>query len=81
MLRASADACSAAHPLSPRQQRAVDDLAACRTAALGGFRTECGQCGVVGFQYASCRNRHCPKCQSLAQTRCRGRCPPASPAA
>ena len=42
---------------------------ASRTAALGGFRTQCDRCGAVGFQYASCRNRHCPKCQSLAQTR------------
>ena len=69
ILRACAGACGAAHPLSSRQQRVVDDLTACRTAALGGFRTECDQCGAVGFQYASCRNRHCPKCQSLAQTR------------
>ena len=69
MLRACADACGAAHPLSSRQQRAVDDLTSCRTAALGGFRTECDQCGAVSFQYASCRNRHCPKCQSLEQTR------------
>ena len=68
ILRAGADAYGATRPLSSRQQRAVNDLTACRTAALGGFRTHCDQCGAVGFQYASCRNRHCPKCQSLAQT-------------
>ena len=39
------------------------------TAALGGFKTCCDHCGAVTFQYASCRNRHCPKCQTLAQTR------------
>lgn len=69
ILRARADALGAANPLPARQQRVVDDLTACRTAALGGFRTECGECGAVSIQYASCRNRHCPKCQSLAQTR------------
>ncbi len=68
ILRAGADAYGATRPLSSRQQRAVNDLTACRTAALGGFRTHCDQCGAAGFQYASCRNRHCPKCQSLAQT-------------
>ena len=41
----------------------------CRTAALGGFKACCEHCGAVTIQYASCRNRHCPKCQTLAQTR------------
>ena len=41
----------------------------CRTAAMGGFKLHCDHCGSVTIQYASCRNRHCPKCQSLSQTR------------
>ena len=51
--------------------RAVSDnaLVSCRTAALGGFKACCDHCGAVTIQYASCRNRHCPKCQTLAQTR------------
>jgi len=39
----------------------------CRTAALGGQRESCSQCGYSRYRYHSCRNRHCPKCQSLAK--------------
>src|SRR5260370_30047873 len=39
----------------------------CRTAALGGHLEECDACGHQRIAYNSCRNRHCPKCQSLAQ--------------
>ena len=57
------------HRLSVQQQRVVNALVSCRTAALGGFKACCEHCGAVTIQYASCRNRHCPKCQTLAQTR------------
>ena len=57
------------HRLSVQQQRVVNALVSCRTAALGGFKACCDHCGAVTIQYASCRNRHCPKCQTLAQTR------------
>ena len=57
------------HGLSPPQQRVVNALVNCRTAALGGFASQCDQCGATTVQYASCRNRHCPKCQTLTQTR------------
>ena len=69
ILHAGIDTYCKTHSLSFRQRRVVGDLMTCRTAALGGFKTECGQCGAVSIQYASCRNRHCPKCQSLSQTR------------
>ena len=69
ILRARADVYGETHRLSPRQRRVMDDLMQCRTAALGGFKVHCDHCGSVTFQYASCRNRHCPKCQSLSQTR------------
>ena len=39
----------------------------CRTAALGGHRESCAQCGFERLAYNSCRNRHCPKCQSLVK--------------
>jgi hypothetical protein len=39
----------------------------CRTAALGGHVEECGHCHHTRVSYNSCRNRHCPKCQSLAR--------------
>jgi hypothetical protein len=37
----------------------------CRTAALGGHKDQCENCGHLEISYNSCRNRHCPKCQSL----------------
>jgi hypothetical protein len=42
----------------------VSDLAACRTARLGGRLEECTACGRCEYVYNSCRNRHCPKCQA-----------------
>ncbi len=41
----------------------------CRTAALGGHLDVCTRCGHERPSYNSCRNRHCPKCQALAQHR------------
>ena len=37
----------------------------CRTAVLGGHRDQCDHCGHLEISYNSCRNRHCPKCQTL----------------
>ncbi len=52
--------------LSSEQKRVLDDLARCRTAALGGHVEACDQCGHLRIAYNSCRNRHCPKCQGAA---------------
>ena len=41
----------------------------CRTAALGGHVDECSRCGHRVISFNSCRNRHCPKCQSNARDR------------
>ena len=69
ILREGADAYRETHRQSAQQQRVVNALVNCRTAALGGFKSHCNHCGAVTMQYASCRNRHCPKCQTLSQTR------------
>ena len=69
ILRERGDAYGETHRLPARQRKVVDALVNCRTAALGGFKAECDHCGAVTIQYASCRNRHCPKCQTLSQTR------------
>ncbi len=46
----------------------LNDLRACRTSALGGHKEEkCDSCGHTRISYNSCRNRHCPKCQSSKQ--------------
>ena len=41
----------------------------CRTAAMGGHLDQCSGCGYRAISYNSCRNRHCPKCQSQARDR------------
>ena len=69
ILRERGDAYGETHRLSAQQRKVVDALVNCRTAALGGFKSQCEHCGAVTIQYASCRNRHCPKCQTLSQTR------------
>jgi hypothetical protein len=57
----------ASHEVSPLQHRVLRALASCRTAALGGHLEACDRCGHRRAVYHSCRNRHCPKCQGLAQ--------------
>jgi len=52
--------------LLPSHRRALRDLAVCRTAALGGHVYHCATCRVDSYKYHSCRNRHCPQCQSRA---------------
>ena len=44
-------------------------IARCRTAALGGHLDQCTRCGHRAISYNSCRNRHCPKCQTAARER------------
>jgi Putative transposase/Transposase zinc-binding domain len=57
------------HRLSRPQLRTMRAIEICRTAALGGYVDECEECGVQKISYHSCRNRHCPKCQSLDRER------------
>ena len=57
------------YPLSPEQRRVMRAIEQCRTAALGGHVDECDSCAHQRISYNSCRNRHCPKCQSLAKAR------------
>ncbi len=47
-------------------RRALADLAACRTAAMGGHVTQCDTCGVEHFVYHSCRHRQCPTCHRVS---------------
>lgn len=55
------------HSLSRPQKRVLTAISHCRTAALGGHLEVCTGCGREHPVYNSCRNRHCPKCQALAQ--------------
>jgi hypothetical protein len=49
------------------QVKVLNAIARCRTAALGGHRDQCDRCGHQAISYNSCRNRHCPKCQTNAR--------------
>jgi hypothetical protein len=53
--------------LGRTERRVMAAIEACRTPALGGHVEHCTDCGLVRCAYNSCRNRHCPKCQSLAR--------------
>jgi len=66
IVRACGDAVARPHPLATVQQRALRAIAACRTAVLGGHRHTCDRCGATRNTYNSCRNRHCPTCQTAA---------------
>ncbi len=55
------------HPLSSHKLKTVNALIKCRTSALGGHATVCEDCGLMQISYNSCRNRHCPKCQTLSK--------------
>jgi len=53
--------------LSSEQSRAMRHLEVCRTAVLGGHTEVCDHCGFEQNAYNSCRDRHCPKCQTLVK--------------
>jgi len=53
--------------LSRGQTRVMSAIEQCRTVALGGHVEQCDACGHHRISYNSCRNRHCPKCQSFAR--------------
>jgi hypothetical protein len=55
------------HRVPLRHRKVMQQIVACRTPALGGHRHWCDACGYERFVYHSCRNRHCPKCQTAAK--------------
>ncbi|HZD94016.1 MAG TPA: IS91 family transposase, partial [Candidatus Sulfotelmatobacter sp.] len=52
-----------------QHQKVLLAITRCRTAALGGHRDQCSDCGHTAISYNSCRNRHCPRCQGSARLR------------
>lgn len=57
------------HKLTLFQHKAMSAIQKCRTSQLGGHMDVCESCGNTQISYNSCRNRHCPKCQTLAKER------------
>jgi len=67
VLRTFGPAYLATHQLSVSQAKAWRAIVACRTAALGGYIERCDTCGATRQVFHSCRNRHCPRCQTRAK--------------
>ena len=67
IVRAHGYAYQERHALSDEQRDVLWDVEHCRTDVMGGYIEECDDCGTLRVGYNSCRNRHCPKCQRLAQ--------------
>ncbi|MEX0806419.1 MAG: IS91 family transposase [Candidatus Binatia bacterium] len=57
------------HRLPAAHKKVMRAIEVCRTQELGGHLDRCDSCGFERPAYNSCRNRHCPKCQSLAKAR------------
>jgi hypothetical protein len=69
IFRAHGEAYRERHALSEPQRKAMRAIEICRTPVLGGRVEVCDRCGHQKVVYGSCRNRHCPTCQSLSQAR------------
>jgi Putative transposase/Transposase zinc-binding domain len=57
------------HRVSASEQKVMRAVSVCRTQESGGHRERCERCGFERPAYNSCRNRHCPKCQSLTKAK------------
>ena len=57
------------HAVSSARAKVMRAIQCCRTVVLGGHVDICSSCGHEEISYNSCRDRHCPKCQCLAQAR------------
>lgn len=55
------------HAMTGEQRKVMAAIMACRTAGLGGHQEICDHCGTIRNHYNSCRNRHCPKCQTMTK--------------
>ena len=67
IVRKHRPALEARHRLAPGQKKVLTAIGRCRTAALGGHKLVCEHGDYERIEYNSCRDRHCPKCQALAQ--------------
>ena len=69
ILRAYGESYRRDHPLPVSHLKVIEAVERCRTATLGGHLERCDSCGFERPAYNSCRNRHGPKCQSLAKVK------------
>ena len=57
------------HKIMPHIAKTMGAIEKCRTEKLGYHEDVCDECGYRKISYNSCRNRHCPKCQSIARAK------------
>jgi hypothetical protein len=57
------------HPQSFQQQKVAAAIINCRTSFYGGRVEQCPDCHHTKIVYNSCRNRHCPQCQTIPKER------------
>lgn len=57
--------------LSFHQYKVFNALMNCRTEKLGAHANVCEDCGCSSIAYNSCRDRHCPLCQSYKREKWR----------
>ena len=70
ILRARSGRFLETHRLGIQKLKVLRAIVNCRTAALGGHKDRCADCGrESGISFNSCRNRHCPKCQTQNRRR------------
>jgi hypothetical protein len=69
IFRQYAESFQQTHRVSSCEQKVMRAVSLCRTQELGGHLDRCNACGFERPAYNSCRNRHCPKCQSLGKAR------------
>ena len=67
IFRRYADDYRRSHTVSYEQLKVMHHIQICRTAALGGHLEQCDQCAFEQNAYNSCRDRHCPKCQTMTK--------------
>jgi|SRR5208282_398484 len=67
IFRQQGTAYRSSHRLPRNHLRVMRAIELCRTSVLGGHKDKCDNCGHLEISYNSCRNRHCPKCQTLTK--------------
>lgn len=69
VFRAHGDSYQHRNRLPPAHLKVMHAISACRTASLGGHMQKCDHCGYEKPSYNSCKDRHCPKCQSMEKAK------------
>jgi hypothetical protein len=65
VFRMHGDSYRSENTLTPEQHKVMHAIRNCRTSVLGGHVEQCDYCSETRCSYNSCRNRHCPKCESF----------------